>query len=173
MNLKKMQKYFNRSMFKANVATDINTAKRLFYIYFNINIRLSKEELNKEKHLGLGIYNKLDIISLCKKITDEDKNIKVHSVDIFYDYINNKNKKENREEKVVALTTDLMKAKLSVENINNYFIDVTYKIIPKSFRRYKMMTIACKDKITNITYICALILLKYEDKFLFIKYLNI
>lgn len=66
-----------------------------------------------------------------------------------------------------------MKAKLSDENINNYFIDVTYKIIPKSFRRYKMMTITGIDKITTITYICALILLKYEDKISFYKYLNI
>lgn len=38
-----MQKYFIRSVFKANVATDINTAKRLFYASFNINIRLAKE----------------------------------------------------------------------------------------------------------------------------------
>ena len=82
--------------------------------------------------MGLGIYNKLDIISLCKKISDEDKNVKVNSIDIFYDYINNKNKKEIREEKVIVLTTDLMKEKLSDEKINNYFIDITYKIIPKT-----------------------------------------
>ena len=56
MNLNKLQKFFIRSVFKSNVENDINTAKRLFYITFNININLSKEELNKEKHLGLGIY---------------------------------------------------------------------------------------------------------------------
>ena len=101
MNLNKLQKFFIRSVFKSNVENDINTAKRLFYTTFNININLSKEELNKEKHLGLGIYNKLDIISLCKKISDEDKNVKVNSIDIFYDYINNKNKKESIEEKLL------------------------------------------------------------------------
>jgi len=175
MNLNKLQKFFIRSVFKSNAANDINTAKRLFNTTFNININLSKEELNKEKHLGLGIYNKLDIISLCKKISDEDKNVKVNSIDIFYDYINNKNKKESREEKVIVLTTDLMKEKLFDEKINNYFIDITYKIIPKTFKRYKMMTITGTEKDTNITFICALILLKYEDKISFykiFKYLN-
>ena len=68
MNLNKLQKFYIRSVFKSNVANDINTEKRLFYTTFNININLSKEELNKEKHLGLDIYNKLGIISLWKKL---------------------------------------------------------------------------------------------------------
>ena len=47
-------------------------------------INLSKEELSKEKHLGLGIYNKLDLVTLCKKFSSDNKNIKVYIIDIFY-----------------------------------------------------------------------------------------
>ena len=68
MELKKFQKYYIRSLFKANVATDLNTAKKAFYKEFNINIKLTKDEITKEKHLGLGTHNNLDLITLCKKL---------------------------------------------------------------------------------------------------------
>ena len=47
MELKKFQKYYIRSLFKANVATDLNTAKKAFYKEFNINIKLTKDEITK------------------------------------------------------------------------------------------------------------------------------
>ena len=68
-----------------------------------------------------------------------------------------------------------MKNKLSDKNINNYFIDVTYKSIPKIFKKYKFMTRSGVDNNTNNSYICALILLKYEENISFykiFKYLN-
>jgi hypothetical protein len=46
-----------------------------------------------------------------------------------------------------------MKYKLSDKNINNYFIDMTYKIIPKIFKKYKLMTISGVDNNTNNSYI--------------------
>ena len=47
-------------------------------------------------------------------------------------------------------------------SIDNFFIDLTYKNIPKKQKRYKLMTITGLDK-HNISYICFLILLCYED----------
>ena len=52
MNLKKFQKFYIRIIFKENLANEINTAKRIFYNTYNININLIKEELTKEKHWG-------------------------------------------------------------------------------------------------------------------------
>ena len=75
MELKKFQKYYIRSLFKANVAPDINTVKKSFYKEFTINLKLTKDEITKEKHLGLGTYYNLDIIYLCKKLSTKDKNI--------------------------------------------------------------------------------------------------
>ena len=95
MELKKFQKYYIRSLFKNNVAIDINTAKKSFYNKFNTNLKLSRDEITKEKHLGLGIHNNLDIISLSKKLSTEYKYIKINAVDIFYEFTKN-NKKEKR-----------------------------------------------------------------------------
>ena len=68
-----------------------------------------------------------------------------------------------------------MESKLSDSNIQNYFIDVIYKIIPKKHKENKLLTISGFDNISNMTYICALVILKYEDEFTFkeiFKYLN-
>lgn len=61
-----------------------------------------------------------------------------------------------------------MEAKLKDSNINNYFIDVTYRIIPKNQKGYKLLTITFVDDINDNSYICALIILKYEDEESFI-----
>ena len=73
MELKKFQKYYIRTIFKANIANNINTAKKSFYNNFNTNLKMSRDEITKEKHLGLGTHNNLDILSLCKKLSTEDK----------------------------------------------------------------------------------------------------
>lgn len=60
-------------------------------------------------------------------------------------------------------------------NIDNFFIDVTYKIMPKNENNYKLLTIKGYVKITYSTYICCLALIKYEDAISFkaiFKYLN-
>ena len=157
------------------MAQDINNVKIIFYNTFKTNLILNKDELTKEKHLGLGSYNKCDLISLCQKISNEHIVVKINTIDIFYEYVNKHNKKENREEKVIIITSELMKQKLSDENLDNYFLDITCKVIPKNFKGYKLMTITSLDKISKNSFIAALILLKYEDYNSFVKifkYLN-
>ena len=39
------------------------------------------------------------------------------------------------------------------KNIENYFIDVTYKIVPKCFRKYKLLTITGVNNENNNTYL--------------------
>lgn len=67
-----------------------------------------------------------------------------------------------------------MEQKIKDKNIDNYFADVTYKIIPKKHKGYKLLTLSGVDNTTNNSNICALILIKYEDSQSFIyvfKYL--
>ena len=47
------------------------------------------------------MFNNLYLVTLCKKLITDDKKIKVYTLDIFYHYINNLNKKEFSEEKVI------------------------------------------------------------------------
>ena len=58
---------------------------------------------------------------------------------------------------------------LDYNNSKMYGIDITFKIIPRSFKPYKLMTIYTIDKEKNSTIICALICLKYNDEQSLIK----
>jgi hypothetical protein len=74
------------------------------------------------------------------------------------------------------ITTKNMEKKLKSNNIDNYFIDVTYKVLPKyNKNKYKLLTIIGIDNNSKSSYLCALILIKYEDSNSFNKifsYLN-
>ena len=73
------------------------------------------------------------------------------------------------------MTTELTEKKLSDINITDFFIDVTYRVIPKRNDNNKLLTISCFDNERKCTYICALIIIKYEDTYTFesvFKYLS-
>ena len=175
MNLKKIQQYYIRSLFKANESNDINLVKSIFKNKFNIPLQLSIDEITKQKFLIVGGHKNEDLLTVCKKLSNDDITINVHSVDIFYNYENKNKKIIKREETVIILTTYDMEKKFKDEKIENYFIDVTYKIVPKNNKNYKLLTITCYDNNNQSTYIIALILIQYEDTQSFIKifkYLN-
>ena len=48
---------------------------------------------------------------------------------------------KERNEKIFVLTTKKIKELLKDKNITNYFIDTTYKILPKNKRYYKLLKI--------------------------------
>ena len=102
----------------------------------------------------------LGIIETLKLIFNNDIQIYLNSLDIFYEYKEN-NKTVKREEKVIIFTTETMRNKLKDPKIDNYFIDITYLIIPKVFKHYKLMTITCVDNDTKNTFIIGLIFLKF------------
>ena len=56
-----------------------------------------------------------------------------------------------------------MNEKFLNKNTRNYFIDTTYKIIPNKYKQYKMINITGVDSETNIIYLTALIIIKFED----------
>ena len=56
-----------------------------------------------------------------------------------------------------------MRSLLQNKNIQNYFMDITYKIIPKKQQPYKLMTITSVNEIENTTNVCCLIGIIYED----------
>lgn len=84
----------------------------------------------------------MSINSLCNKLSNTDITVNNKIIDIFYEYKSKNNKIIKRNEKVIILTTELMENKLKDKSINNFFIDVTYKIIPKNNENhYKLLTI--------------------------------
>ena len=65
----------------------------------------------------------------------------VNSTDTKYT-ININNKDIERKETIIFISTNLMRENLKNKQIKNYFIDETYKIIPKKFKNYKLLTIS-------------------------------
>lgn len=100
---------------------------------------------------------------ICEKISYNELKVNVKSVDIFYDYKIKIDKIIKREEKVIIIANDAMEKRLKDLNYENFFIDVTYKIIHKRQKNYKLLTITGIGKKSNNSYICALILIMYED----------
>ena len=119
--------------------------------------------------MAFGSINNLDLESICHKINNNEILVNIKTVDIFYNYKLKNNNILKREEKIIIITNENMEKRLKDNSIDNYFIDVTYKIIPKRRNNYKLLTITGADKSTNNSYICALILLRYEDTTSFIK----
>ncbi len=64
MNIIKIQKYYVRSLFKSNDNIDLNNIKNNFKNKFNINLRLSKKEIYKEKFYIFDTINKMSINTL-------------------------------------------------------------------------------------------------------------
>ena len=175
MSFKKYQEFFAKVLFKENEANNFNDIIIKFKELFKKDFILTQKEINDIKYNTIGKNNKLDFISLCKKIILEDeKKLEINETDIKY-LITINNKTIERKEKIVIITTKKMRQLLKDTNINNYFIDLTYKIIPKSQKPYKLMTITAVDNKENTTKLCGLIGLIYVDHlsiYYTLKYLN-
>jgi len=121
--------------------------------------------------------NLLNLISCIKK---EIKDLIIKKTDITYN-IKYYNKKEiifknfKKEEEIIYFGTKQIFDNLNNNKISQYFLDVTYQIIPFKFKPYRLFTIKGFDKCNKYTKLCYLILIKFEDTKIFyyaIKYLN-
>jgi hypothetical protein len=93
MKLKKIKNFYIRSLFKDNQADDTNLVKSIFKRKLNIPLNLTNSEITKQKYLVMGGSKDIDLLDICKKISNEDIKINIHTTDIFYEY-EYKNKKK-------------------------------------------------------------------------------
>ena len=130
-------------------------------------IKLNDNDINYEKSQSIDIGLKNSLEDLLKYINKEIPNLIIKIYDIEYDYSKNKNKKnqkESRNEKIIFFGTKEMFENLNNKDIKQYFIDLTYKIIPRKFKPYKMLTIKGFNTDTKQSVLCTLICIKYEDE---------
>ena len=86
----------------------------------------------------------------------------IYTFDTIYN-IKNKNITNKKDQKVIIIDNKNTYALLNKEINDEYFIDSTFKIMPKKYTNYKLMTITCINKKTNSTKICYFIAFKYQD----------
>ena len=129
--LKNVKEYFVKTLFKQNEINNFNDAVIKFKQLSKKEFILTQKEVNDIKYNTIGKYNKLDFIELCHKIDlDEDKKLEINNIDIKYNIsINNKNIEKKM---IVIITTAKMRELLGNSEIGNYFMDITYKVIPKA-----------------------------------------
>ena len=109
---------------------------------------------------------------LCKNIVSENFETTVKSTDVKYEYINLKNKEnknEIREQRIIVFGSKESLKNLNNKEVNEYFVDVTFKSIPKKFWPYKLLTISCFNQKDKITKICCFACIKYLDKISYYK----
>ena len=97
------------------------------------------------------------------------------SIDVKYEFDSYNNKKIERNEKIIIFGNkerlSLMKNKEYIE----YFMDIMFKIIPKSFRPYKLLTLASLDNRNKKSIVIGFVLFIFMDSISFLKifeYLN-
>ena len=118
--------------------------KTEYYKYTKTNLILNNVDISKIKTSVLGKYNNLTILESIKKISIPNVNIDIKSKDI--KYIIKKNSKNIEREDTIIIFGNRERLKLiNNENFSEYYIDSTYKIIPKKFNPYKLLTIASID----------------------------
>lgn len=110
------------------------------------------------------------------KIINEGYDLEIMSEDVKYDIkLKNSNKITERKQKIIIFGNksrlNLMKKKDYIE----YCIDITFKIIPKCYHPYKLLTIATLDNDNIKTILVGFVLFIYKDSISFLKifeYLN-
>ena len=101
-------------------------------------------------------------------------NLEILSTDIKYSIKNSKNnKEEDRAQKIIVFGIKERMELFKNKNINEYFIDITFQIIPKCYRPYKFMTIASLDPLKNQTILICFVLLVYLIHYHTKKFSNI
>ena len=91
----------------------------------------------------LGNYMNLSLDEAIKKINVPNTDIEIKSKDIKYKLKTN-NKELEREETIIVFG-NIERLKLMNNNDIEYFIDTTFKIMPKKYNPYKLLTIAIID----------------------------
>ena len=92
---------------------------------------------------------------LIKYLQIENQNIIIKKTDIIYDYKyydrhDKKNYNIKREQEIIFFGTEEMINQLKDPDNEQYFIDVTYKIIPYKYHPFKLLTMKAFNKKTKI-----------------------
>ena len=114
-----------------------------------------------------GKYNNLSLIDLINKINNESIELEIKSADSKYIYKYKKNNEtitEEREQKIIVFGKKDGLQSLNAEKIEELFIDITFKIIPKKLRPYKLLTISKIISNEDITKIWGFVWYKYQGK---------
>ena len=85
MNYIKFQRYYVQALIKTNQANDISSIKSIFKNKFNIPFLINNNEFTKIKYKVFGSLNNLDLLDICRKISNDDIKININTIDLVYE----------------------------------------------------------------------------------------
>ena len=151
-------------LFKENYKFDNIDVKKEFTKFTKNKFILSDKEISYIKSKIFGNFKNLSLLECVKKISDPIYNLEIYSSDIKYPFNNSKtNKIEERSECIIIFGIKERLELLKRKDMKEFFIDITFKIIPKCYHPYKLMSIASLLPNENKTIIIGFVLLKYMD----------
>ena len=105
-----------------------------------------------------------------RNINDPNYTLIVKTTNIIYKIKLNRNENDiERQEKLIIFGNSDRLELLKNKEYKEFFIDVTFKIIPRKYRPYKLMTMATLDYKKNKTYLICFVLLKFLDQISYCK----
>ena len=150
--------------------------KKEYLKYTRIRLLINYKELSKIKCDIIGQFRGLSLIDCIKKIKSSEFEIDTLSQDIIYEIKSNKaNKNITRKQTIIIFGNKDNLNLLKDANYYEFFVDVTFKIIPKCYKPYKLLSLASIDNNNNKTKIICFVFIKYLDSITYervFKYLN-
>ena len=147
-SIRKNQKNLIKYILSNNSNSENIDIKKEYYKYTKIPLILNNNNISLIKTKILGKYNNLTLKDAIKKIDIPGTELECKAKDVKYNITIN-NKKLEREENLIIFGNKNRLLLMKNNEYNEYYIDSTFKIIPRKFNNYKLLTIATNDN-TNI-----------------------
>lgn len=159
----KIQKYFVMYIISQNKSIDNASIINKFKTITELDLTLSKSTISNLRNSIVDTYKDLDLNQLIEKIKEEHPDLMIYIQDIKYE-IFIKNNKEERNERIIYFSKKHNLEYLNKEKCSEFFLDITYNIIPYKFRAYKLLIISGLPKDINRPISIIFILIKYMDR---------
>ena len=164
MNLYIYQKYYVQyNIIEKKILNYVSCIDLFKNEYKDIDFKITEDSFQKIKTSILGSVKNKTIEDICKslKYNNNDNIVEIYPINT--EFKNHNNIIEKRNQNIILIGNKEMITYLNSEKATQYGIDCTYRIIPRSYKPYKLLTIYAIDTIKNKSIIAAIICIKYTD----------
>ena len=142
LNFNEIQKYFVYYCITNNKNIDNPTIKKKFKELTDLELKLTLTNISNIRNKVKNNYKNIPLEDLIPKIWLEVDNFKYYIVNFLYDYKKAKDNIIKRTQRIYILGTEENILLLDNKKTKEFFLDITFKIIPKVFRPYKLLIIS-------------------------------
>ena len=159
-NKYKNQKYYIYYSIIKDKKIDNETLRINFFTLTIFNLTLSKSIISKIRLKITNQFKHLSAEQLIKKKEDINNDIEHYAIDIKYNY-KEKNIEKERKQKIIIFGPKNNLELLSEKNTKEIFMDITFKVVPKNIRPYKLLVLVGLPKTLAFPIILCFILIKF------------